>query len=238
MKLDILAFGAHPDDIELSCGGTIISHVDMGYKVGAIDLTLGEMGTRGTVATRKEEAENAAKIMGLSVRENLEMEDGWFEVNQENQLAVIRKIRKYQPEIVLANATFDRHPDHGRGAKLVEEAIFKAGLVKIETIEDGVSQLPWRPKKLLHYIQSVSLTPDIYIDISSALERKMEAVKAYRTQFYIEGDDGPQTYISSQNFMDMLTSRVREYGQRINVDYAEGFCLPQPSGVKDLFQLL
>lgn len=238
MKLDILAFGAHPDDVELSCGGTLISHVKQGYKVGVVDLTQGEMATRGTVASRNTEAREAAQIMGLSARENLGLRDGWFDVSEENQLAVIRMIRKYQPEIVFANATYDRHPDHGRGARLVEEAFFKAGLQMIETEVDGVKQSAWRPKKLYNYIQSVSLSPDIYFDISNSLDQKMEAVKAYKTQFYTEGDEGPQTYISSKNFMDMLVARCKEYGQRINVDYAEGFCLSQPTGVKDIFHLL
>jgi bacillithiol biosynthesis deacetylase BshB1 len=238
MKLDILAFGAHPDDVELSCGGTLIAHAAKGYKVGVVDLTQGEMGTRGTKETRKNEADKAADIMGLSARENLKLNDSWFENNRDSQLAVIRMIRKYRPEIVLANATYDRHPDHGRGAILVEEASFKSGLIKVETELDGVSQEAWRPKKILNYIQSVSLTPDIYIDISGHLDRKMKAVKAYATQFYQEDDDGPQTYISSKNFMDMLVARAKEHGQRINVEYAEGFCLSQPTGVKDLFQLL
>ncbi|MFZ9045757.1 MAG: bacillithiol biosynthesis deacetylase BshB1 [Cyclobacteriaceae bacterium] len=238
MKLDILAFGAHPDDVELSCGGTIISHVEKGYKVGIVDLTKGEMATRGTEETRKHEAAAAAKLLGLSIRENLGLRDGWFEVTEANQLEVIKVLRKYQPEIVFANATYDRHPDHGRAARLVTEAIFKSGLRMIRTIENGDDQDPWRPKKLLHYIQSVSLTPDLYVDISDAIDQKMEAVKAYKTQFYSEDADGPQTYISSKNFMEMLTARSREYGQRINVSHAEGFCLPQPAGVKDLFELL
>lgn len=238
MKVDILAFGAHPDDIELSVGGTIISHVQRGYKVGVIDLTQGEMATRGTVETRRKEAADASKILGLSARENLGLRDGWFEVNEENQLKVIKMIRKYQPEIVFANATYDRHPDHGRGAKLVEEAFFKAGLHMIETFDQDEKQQAWRPKKLLNYIQSVSLTPDIYVDISDVIEQKMKAIEAYKTQFYSDDDEGPQTYISSKNFMDMLNARSREYGQRINVNHAEGFCLPQPTGVSDLFQLL
>ena len=238
MKLDILAFGAHPDDIELSCSGTLISHIKKGYKVGVVDLTKGEMGTRGTPEIRLQEAAKAAEIMGLSARENLGFRDGWFQVDEEHQLEIIRMIRKYQPDIVFANATYDRHPDHGRGAKLVEEAFFKAGLRMIKTSDQGKEQEAWRPKRLLHYIQSVSLTPDIYVDISDSQETKMEAIKAYKTQFYNPDEDGPETYISSKNFMDMLIARGREYGQRINVEFAEGFCLPQPYGVRDLNHLI
>ena len=238
MKLDILAFGAHPDDIELSCGGTLITHIKKGYKAGVVDLTKGELGTRGTPETRMEEAAISARIMGLSVRENLGFRDGWFAIDEAHQLEIIRMIRKYQPDIVLANATYDRHPDHGRGAKLVEEAFFKAGLRMIHTEDVGIAQNPWRPKRLLHYIQSVSLTPDIYVDITDSQQLKMESIQAYKTQFYNPNEDGPETYISSKNFMDMLIARGREYGQRINVEYAEGFCLSQPHGVRDLNDLL
>ncbi|MFT4736126.1 MAG: bacillithiol biosynthesis deacetylase BshB1 [Cyclobacteriaceae bacterium] len=238
MKLDILVFGAHPDDIELSCGGTIISHIQKGYKVGVVDLTQGELGTRGTPELRAKEATNASALLGLSVRENLGFRDGWFTADESHQMEIIKMIRKYRPEIVLANAKYDRHPDHGRGAQVVDEAFFKAGLKMIPSSIDGEEQEAWRPKKLWNYIQSVSLEPDFYVDISEHIDQKMQAVKAYASQFYSEGEEGPQTYISSKNFMEMLTARSKEYGQRINVNYAEGFSQSQPSGIKNLFDLL
>ncbi|MDH5610628.1 MAG: bacillithiol biosynthesis deacetylase BshB1 [Cyclobacteriaceae bacterium] len=239
MKLDILAFGAHPDDVELSCGGTLIVHAQKGYKTGVVDLTRGEMGTRGTSDQRMEEAADAGRIMQLSVRENLYMEDSWFVNDAEHQKAVVRMIRKYQPEIVLANAPYDRHPDHGKGARLVEDAFFKAGLKMLETFDEaGRPQEPWRPKKLYHYIQSVSIQPDFLVDISAGMAKKMEAIRAYKTQFFNPSASGPDTYISSPAFIKMIESRAQEFGHRIQVDYAEGFVQSQFLGVSDLFHLV
>lgn len=238
-KLDILAFGAHPDDVELSCSGTLIKHHAMGYATGIVDFTRGELGTRGTPEQRLEEAAEAAKIMGVSFRENLDFEDGWFENDRDHQIEVIRKIRKYRPEIVLATAVYDRHPDHGRAARVMNEALFKSGLEKIHTVdENGDTQLPWRPKKTYHYIQSVSLEPDFLVDVSEHHSIKMEAVRAYRSQFYDPNSEEPETYISTPEFMNMLEARSAEYGHRIGVKYAEGFIQHQFLGVKSLFDLV
>ena len=237
-KVDILAIAAHPDDVELSCAGTLISHQQMGYTIGVIDLTAGEMGTRGTVEQRLQEATDAAKIMKLEVRENLHLADSFFENDHDNQMKVIVKIRKYQPDIVITNARYDRHPDHVRGARLVEEACFKAGLKMIETVDEaGNNQGSWRPKKLLHMIQSTSLEPDFFVDISSAQEIKMQAVRAYKSQFFDPKNDGPQTYISKPEFIEMIEARAKEYGHRIQTSYAEGFNYSQALGVKDLNDL-
>lgn len=239
MKLDILAFAAHPDDTELSCSGTLASHIAKGYKVGVVDLTQGEMGTRGTVELRKKEAAASAQILGLSVRENLEMPDALFEINNENKLKVIRSIRKYQPRIVLANAITDRHPDHGKAAQLVKEAQFMAGLRKIETKDEtGNSQDPWRPEVVYHYIQSLFIEPDFMVDVSDHWETKMEAIRAFKSQFYDPNSDEPDTYISSPDFLKMIESRAREFGHSIGVKYAEGFLRTRHTGVADLFDLL
>ena len=237
-KLDVLAIGAHPDDMELGCGGTLINHQRAGYKTGVLDLTRGEMGTRGSLEIREQEANAASKILQLEVRENLELSDGWFEVNKENQLKIITAIRKYRPEIVLATALYDRHPDHGRGATLVEEAIFKSGLTKIETTLDGEVQDSWRPKRLYHYIQSISLQPDFYVDVSDSHDQKIKAVEAYKSQFFDPKSKDPDTYISNPGFMNMLKARAEEYGHRIGCKYAEGFLLKDFLGVKSLFDLL
>lgn len=238
MKLDILAFAAHPDDVELSCGGTMILHAQKGYKTGIIDLTKGEMGTRGTPEQRMVEAENSARILGLSARENLGFPDTWFENNQSYQLEIIKMLRKYKPEIVLANAPYDRHPDHGRASSLLEESLFKSGLSKIETKIDGKVQEAWRPKKMYHYIQSVSLEPNLLIDVSDVHQQKMEAVMAFKTQMFNPESDEPETYISSKSFIDMLEARSREWGHRIQVPFAEGFIQKQFVGVKNLFDLV
>ncbi|MFY0687516.1 MAG: bacillithiol biosynthesis deacetylase BshB1 [Cyclobacteriaceae bacterium] len=239
MKLDILAIGAHPDDVELSCAGTLMMHQRTGKKVGVVDLTEGEMGTRGTVEDRRSEAAAAARIMKLSARENLGFRDAFFINDEEHQLKVIQAIRKYQPEIILANATYDRHPDHGRAAALVEQAVFKSGLAKIETHDDeNMLQSSWRPKKLYHYVQSVTQEPDFFVDISEAVEDKFAAISAYKSQFYQAGDDGPQTYISKPDFMEMIEARTREWGHRIGVKHAEGFTQKQFLGVKSLYDLI
>jgi len=239
MKIDILAFAAHPDDVELSCSGTLMASVAQGKKVGVVDLTRGEMGTRGTPEQRDVEAANAAKIMGLSVRENLRMADGYFKNDKENQLKIIASIRRHQPDIVLANAISDRHPDHGKGATLVYDSLFLSGLRKIETKdENGDLQKPWRPRLLLHYLQDKWIKPDIVVDISEHWERKMESIYAYSTQFFNPNLDEPQTYISSKKFIHLLESRARELGRAAGFEFAEGFTAnDRMLGVKNLFDL-
>jgi len=239
MKINILAIAAHPDDVELTCAGTLIMHSNKGFTTGIIDLTRGELGTRGSAEQRWEEATRAGEIMKLNVRENMGFADGFFLNDKEHQLALIQKIRKFQPDIVLTNALYDRHPDHARGAELVEESCFKAGLKMVETLdENGEKQNAWRPKKVLFGIQSTSLTPDFFVDITDAQELKMEAVKAYKSQFFDPNSSEPQTYISRPEFMEMVESRAIEYGNRIGVRYAEGFCSKQALGVKDLYHLI
>jgi len=223
MKLDILAFGVHPDDVELGCAGTIMAAIDQGKKVGIVDLTRGELGTRGTPTTRTEEAAAAAKIMGVDIRENLDMADGFFANDEVHQRKIIALIRKYQPDIILANAPEDRHPDHGRSAKLVSDAAFLSGLRKIETIHEGVTQNAWRPAYTFHYIQDRFIQPSFVIDITAYMERKMEAVLAYGTQFTGADTSEPQTYISSPQFLETVKARALMLGKRIGVGYAEGY---------------
>jgi bacillithiol biosynthesis deacetylase BshB1 len=223
MKLDILAFGVHPDDVELGCAGTIMASIDQGKKVGIVDLTRGELGTRGTPTTRTQEAAAAAKIMGVEVRENLDMADGFFVNDEAHQRKIIALIRKYQPEIILANAPEDRHPDHGRSAKLVSDAAFLSGLRKVETIHEGISQTAWRPAYTFHYIQDRFIQPSFVIDITAYMERKMEAVLAYGTQFTNADTSEPQTYISSPQFLETVKARALMLGKRIGVGYAEGY---------------
>ena len=234
MKLDVLVFAAHPDDAELSCSGTIASHIAMGKKVGIIDLTQGELGTRGTPQTRKEEAELASQIMGLHLRQNLGFADGFFTNDATHQLAVIRKIREFQPEIVLANAITDRHPDHGKAAELVRDACFLAGLSKIET-----GQTAHRPKHLYHFIQDRYITPDFVVDISDFWEVKKKAILAYKTQFNApQNDTEPQTYISTPDFFEFLEARAKELGHQIGVKYGEGFTKTRMLGVNSLWDLV
>jgi len=223
MKLDILAFGVHPDDVELGCAGTIMAAIDQGKKVGIVDLTRGELGTRGTPTTRTQEAAAAAKIMGVDVRENLDMADGFFANDEAHQRKIIALIRKYQPDVILANAPEDRHPDHGRSAKLVSDAAFLSGLRKIETIHEGVTQNAWRPAYTFHYIQDRFIQPSFVIDITAYMERKMEAVLAYGTQFTSTDTSEPQTYISSPQFLETVKARALMLGKRIGVGYAEGY---------------
>jgi len=223
MKLDILAFGVHPDDVELGCAGTIMAAIDQGKKVGIIDLTRGELGTRGTPSTRTQEAAAAAKIMGVQVRENLDMADGFFVNDEAHQRKIIALIRKYQPDVILANAPEDRHPDHGRSAKLVSDAAFLSGLRKVETIYEGIMQTAWRPAYTFHYIQDRFIQPSFVIDITSYMERKMEAVLAYGTQFTNADTSEPQTYISSPQFLETVKARALMLGKRIGVGYAEGY---------------
>lgn len=241
MKLDILAIGVHPDDIELGCSGTIINEVKKGKKAGVIDLTQGELGTRGTIETRYREAAAAAAIMGVSVRENLKMRDGFFANDEQHQLQLIRAIRKYQPDIILGNALEDRHPDHGRAGKLIEEAAFLAGLAKIETHDEkGALQPKWRPRYVLQYIQDRLHEPDLVIDISDVFEQKMQSVEAYATQFFSDAAEagGPQTYISTPDFREAIVARARLMGKRIGVKYAEGFRSQKSIGLDTLASLV
>jgi N-acetylglucosamine malate deacetylase 1 len=241
MKLDILAMCAHPDDAELSCSGTIALHVALGKKVGIIDFTRGELGTRGTPQTRSQEAEAASQILGLSTRENLGLADGFFINNGESQLKLIAKIREYQPEIVLANAIADRHIDHGRASELANDACFLAGLRKITTYDSqGQIQSPWRPKQVYHYIQDRYIQPDLIVDISPYWSIKMEAIKAFKTQFFVgdSADNEPNTPISTPDFIYFLEARAREFGRMIGVEFGEGFSKATPPGVRNLFDLI
>jgi N-acetylglucosamine malate deacetylase 1 len=238
MKLDILVLAAHPDDAELGCGGTIAKHTALGNKVGIIDLTRGELGTRGTPETRQQEALDSAKILGVVVRENLELSDGFFQNNPESQLAIVRAIRKYQPRIMLANAVYDRHIDHAKGASLAYDASFLSGLVKIETFDsDGKKQLPWRPEVVYHYVQSQFISPDFVVDISGQWETKMRSIKAFSSQFFNPASNEPETYISKPGFLKMLEARAVEYGHAIGVSYGEGFTSRRFIGVNSLCDL-
>jgi bacillithiol biosynthesis deacetylase BshB1 len=241
MKLDVLAIGSHPDDVELGCSGTLISEVKRGKKVGIIDLTQGELGTRGTIETRYQEAADAAMIMGIAVRENLKMRDGFFKNDEEHQMQLIKILRKYQPEIVIGNVLEDRHPDHGRAGWLIYDACFLSGLKQIKTTgDDGKEQEKWRPKMLLHYIQDRFYEPDIIVDISDVWEQRVKAIQAYKTQFFTANSDSnePQTYISSPDFMEALTARARSLGKRIGVKYGEGFLSKKNIGIKNLDALV
>lgn len=239
MKVDILAFGIHPDDIELSCSGTLLKHIDMGYTVGLCDLTAGELGTRGNDKLRIEEAENSKIKMGAKFRENLRMPDGFTEWNKENIISIAKVIRKYQPRIVLANAISDRHPDHGRGAKLVVDACFYSGLSKIEIIDDEGNQLEkWRPDVVYNYVQDRNIPYDFLVDISEVFQQKMDLILTFESQFYKNGDSGPETPISGKNFMEFMESKNKSYGRDINVDYAEAFTINRDIGVKNLFDLI
>ena len=238
MKLDILAFGAHPDDVELGCGGTIAKEISLGKKVGIIDLTRGELGTRGTVEIRNQESANAAKILGVTVRENLDMRDGFFVNDEFHQLEIIKMLRKYQPEIVLCNAIDDRHIDHGKGSQLVSDACFLSGLIKIETQYNGEQQPAWRPKLVYHYMQWKNSTPDFVVDISGFNEKRVEAILAYSSQFYNPDSDEPETPIASKNFLESLNYRAQDLGRLIGTDYAEGFTVERYLAVNSLDNLM
>ena len=239
MKLDILAFAAHPDDVELGCSGTLIKHQNLGLKIGVIDLTKGELGTRGNAALRAVESNKASQILKLTARENLGFADGFFKNDEEHLIPIIQKIRKYNPDIILANAIEDRHPDHGRAAKLVADACFYAGLIKIKTFDDnGVAQQVWRPKTLYHYIQYNYIKPDFVIDISDEMDTKIEAVMAYSSQFFDPNSSEPETPISSLAFLDSLKERAKDLGRMINVNYAEGFTAARLVGVNKLSDLM
>ncbi|MCX6319926.1 MAG: bacillithiol biosynthesis deacetylase BshB1 [Bacteroidetes bacterium] len=241
MKLDILAIGVHPDDVELGCSGTLINEIKRGKKAGIIDLTQGELGTRGTIETRYQEAAQAAMLIGVSIRENLKMRDGFFTNDEAHQLRLIAAIRKYQPDIVIGNILNDRHPDHGRAGKLIADACFLSGLAKIETRDDnGNAQPKWRPAYVLQYIQDWYHEPDLLVDISDVFEQRMESIKAYSTQFNAPatGDNEPQTYISTPDFLESVIARARLFGKRIGVKYAEGFCSEKKIGIRSLDALV
>lgn len=238
MKLDLLVMTVHPDDAELGASGIIAKYVSQGKKVGIIDLTQGELGTRGTAETRSIEAQNAASILQVAIRENLQLRDGFFQNIEESQLRIIKSIRQYQPEIVITNALDDRHPDHGRASKLVNDSLFLSGLVKIQTSIDGKLQEPFRPRLQLQLIQDQYITPDILIDITDYWDIKERSILAYTSQFNVENQDNePQTYISNPDFMESTRARAREFGRSIQVKYAEGFTCRRLLGVKDLFEL-
>lgn len=237
MKLDILVIAAHPDDAELACSGTILAHLEKGYRVGIVDLTQGEMGTRGTPETRLQEAKDSARILGIQARENLGFKDIYFLDDAVHQHALIQVIRKYQPEIVLANAVSDRHPDHGKGGSLASNACFMSGLRKIETFHEGKAQDAWRPKFVYHYIQNNYIKPDFVMDITPYWEKKVESIKAFRSQFYDPQNQEPQSFISSPEFMEFIEARAKEFGHSILVKYGEGFTVERMIGVGDLFDL-
>lgn len=237
-KLYILAFGAHPDDVELGCSGTLAKEISLGRKVGIIDLTRGELGTRGSAVIRDKEAADAAKILGVSARENLNMRDGFFVNDEEHQLAVIKMIRKYQPEIVLCNAVDDRHIDHGKGSKLVSDACFLSGLRRIETEYDGETQAAWRPKVVYHYIQWKNLTPDFVVDITGFTDIKQKAILAYSSQFYDPDTKEPETPIATKNFLESLHYRSQDLGRLIGTEHGEGFTAERYLAVKSLSDLI
>ncbi|PRZ24151.1 bacillithiol biosynthesis deacetylase BshB1 [Flavobacterium granuli] len=238
MKLDILAFGAHPDDVELGCAGTILKEISLGKTVGIVDLTRGELGTRGSAEIRDQEANAAAEILGVSVRENLGMRDGFFVNDEKHQLEIIKMIRKYKPEIVLCNAIDDRHIDHGKGSKLVSDACFLSGLMKIATALDGKEQESWRPKLVYHYIQWKDIKPDFVVDITGFTDKKIEAILAYGSQFYSATSKEPESPISSKNFLESLNYRSRDLGRLVGVEHAEGFTVERYLAVNSLGDLL
>jgi N-acetylglucosamine malate deacetylase 1 len=238
MKIDILAIGVHPDDVELACSGTLLKHAAMGKKVAILDLTHGELGTRGSADLRTKEAMAAAKIQGLAFRKQLNLKDGFFENNEASQRAIIEVIRYCQPEIVLCNALSDRHPDHGRSGKLEADACFYSGLVKIETSYEGKKQEAWRPKAVYHYIQDNYMAPDLVVDVTEHMEKKKEAILAFASQFYDPNSKEPETPISSKHFMEAVEAKMILFGRSIGVRYAEGFVASRHVGVKNLFDLI
>ncbi|MEL6925029.1 MAG: bacillithiol biosynthesis deacetylase BshB1 [Bacteroidota bacterium] len=238
MKLDILAIGVHPDDVELSCSGTLLAHIAQGKKVGLLDLTRGELGTRGSAELRTQEAMNSAKLMKAAFRHQLKMADGFFGHTRENLLQIAAIVRQYQPEIVLANALEDRHPDHARAAKLTSDACFLAGLAKVETTLDGQAQERWRPKVVYHYIQDYTLHPEVIVDISPYMEHKMDLIMCFSSQFYDPNSEEPESPISSKDFLDSVRAKNQVWGRMIGCSYAEGFNVSRPIGVTNLFNLL
>lgn len=237
-QVDILAFGAHPDDVELGCAGTIAKEISLGRKVGIIDLTEGELGTRGSVEIRYKESAKASEILGISVRENLKMRDGFFKNDEEHQMEVIKMIRKYRPKIVLCNAIDDRHIDHGKGAKLVSDACFLSGLKRIETVLEGEKQEAWRPQVVYHYIQWKDLKPDFVVDISGFMDKKVQAIMAYDSQFYNPNTNDSVTPIATKNFLDSIKYRSQDLGRLIGTDFAEGFTTERYVAVNSLEDLM
>lgn len=238
MKIDILAVGAHPDDVELSCGATLAKEVANGKKVGILDLTRGELGTRGSAEIRDKESKKAAAILGAQFRKNLGLPDGFFVNDSKSQLEVIKIIRQHQPEIVLCNAIDDRHIDHGKGSKLVSDACFLSGLRRIETHFDGEPQEAWRPKHVYHYIQWKNIKPDFVVDVTGFIDKKLEMIFAFESQFYDPQSDEPQTPISSENFKESLTYRARDLGRLVGVEYGEGFTAERYPAVSSIFDLI
>lgn len=237
MKLDILAFGAHPDDVELGCGATLAKEISTGKKVGVVDLTRGELGTRGSAEIRDKEAAKAAEILGVSVRENLRFKDGFFVNDEKHQLEIIKMIRKYKPEIVICNAIDDRHIDHGKGSKLVSDACFLSGLRRIETSFDEKVQTEWRPKLVYHYIQWKNIEPDFVVDVSGFMQKKIDAVLAYSSQFYDPNSKEPVSPIATKNFTESIEYRAKDLGRLVFVDYAEGFTVERYVAVNSLTDL-
>lgn len=236
-KLDILVFASHPDDAELGCSGTIAAQVAKGYKVGVVDLTQGEMGTRGTPKIRLDEARKAGEILGLAARENMGFKDVFFEDDEDHRLAMVQMIRKYKPEIVLANAVSDRHPDHGKGSQLASNACFMSGLTKIETTLDGVNQEAWRPKNVYHYIQNNYIEPDFIVDISAYWDTKIKSILAFQSQFHDPESKEPESFISNPDFLPFIEARARDFGHRIMTTFGEGFTKERYLGVSDIFDL-
>lgn len=237
MKLDILVIAVHPDDAELACSGTVLKQIEQGYKVGVVDLTRGELGTRGSAELRDQEAKDSAKVLGLHARENLCLADGFFQNSKVEQYAIIRAIRKYRPEIVLGNAIDDRHPDHGRAGKLIFDACFLSGLIKIKTTLEEQEQEAWRPKQLYHYIQDKYTHPDFVVDVTKHWNKKVEAIKAFKSQFFNPENDEPETHISSRDFFQFIEARSREMGHQIGVTHGEGFVKSKQIGVSDIMNL-
>lgn len=237
MKIDILAIGVHPDDVELSCAGTILKHIAQGKTVGILDLTIGELGSRGSGELRLIEADNAGKVLGVKFRENIGLADGFFENNKASQLEIIKIIRKYQPDVVLANAVSDRHPDHGRASKLISEACFYSGLLKIETELDGTKQTHWRPKAVYHYIQDRIIDPDFVVDVTDFVDAKFEAILCFKSQFHNPDSTEVETPISGEKFLEFIKARMMQFGREIGVDFAEGFTAERYVGVEDVMAL-
>ena len=236
-KTDILAIGVHPDDVELSCAGTILTHIDRGHSIAICDLTEGELGSRGSASTRLEEAERARQIFGIDHRVNLGLADGFIQKDKPSLIKLIEVIRRFQPTVVLANAIRDRHPDHGKAADFIHEACFLSGLIKIQTSMNGQPQQHWRPRSVYHYIQDYYIEPSFIVDISSMMEKKLETIQAYASQFYNPKSNDAETPISSKAFLDGIIARASQFGRLINVDYAEGFTSARPIGVDNILSL-
>ena len=239
MKLDILALAAHPDDVEMSCAGTLLAGAAVGKKIGIVDLTRGELGTRGTPDTRAAEAAAASQILGVAARENLGLPDGFFRNDREHQLPIIAALRRHQPDVVLCNAITDRHPDHGRAAQLISDACFLSGLRMIETLDEvGQPQAAWRPRHVYHFIQDRPIVPDFVVDITPYWEKKWASIHAYQTQFFGDSSPDPVTYLSTPEFVRFMEARAREFGHMIGVEYGEGFTKERTLGVRELGDLV